>query len=58
MVPSGRKWPDSLSVIAPSSQATTSVSSRPASSVSQGEAPSQPSQDGRLSARVVRMAVV
>ena len=41
-------------VIAPSSQATTSVSSRPASSVSRGEAPSQPSQDGRLSARVVR----
>ena len=39
MVPSGRKWPPSRSVTAPSSAATTPVSASANTSPSQGEAP-------------------
>jgi hypothetical protein len=57
IVPRGRKWPESFSVSEPISTATTAVSSRPATRVSQGEAPAQASQPGR-SVAVVSAAVV
>ena len=57
MVPRGRKWPESLSVSEPISTATTAVRIRPATSVSQGEAPTQAIHAGR-SVAVVSAAVV
>ena len=57
MVPSGRKWPDSLSVTEPRMIATRAVSTRPAISASHGEPPMNASQPGS-SWEVVSQAVV
>jgi len=57
IVPRGRKWPDSFRVSEPISSATIAVRISPATSVSQGEAPTQASHPGRSGA-VVSAAVV
>ena len=57
IVPSGRKWPDSLSVTEPRMIATSAVSTSPAISDSHGEVPAKASQPGS-SCDVVSHALV